>query len=162
MPPAPAAALGPSAGSGGQGGRAVRGRPRAGPAARTTGPGAPSYLRELVVFRVPEEEVQEALGQHHGGAEGLRAAGRLAGGGAGRAGSVGGVGAAGQWRGQLCGRAGQPAGGVIQEACAERRPPQHRPAAWGPRVRSPPLSRETRGSGQQPSAAPSLSEKLCS
>lgn len=36
-----------------------------------------SYLRELFIFRVPENKIQVALGQHRCGAEGLWAAGCL-------------------------------------------------------------------------------------
>ena len=50
VPPAPAAALGPSAGSGGQGGRAVRGRPRAGPAPAPQGRAPPPTSGNLLAF----------------------------------------------------------------------------------------------------------------
>lgn len=79
----------------------------------TAGPPPQAYLRELLVIRVPEKKVQESLGQHHGGAEGLRPRGYLAWRGASPAGG-GSFGAGG--RPQVCSGEAQPLGGVVQEA----------------------------------------------
>lgn len=76
-----------------------------------------AYLRELLIFRVPEKKVQETLGQHHGGADGLWAVGCLTGRRAGHTGGVGSVRARWRQRGEVCCRAGQPFGGVVEEAC---------------------------------------------
>ena len=74
-----------------------------------------SYLRELFIFKVPEKEVQEALTQHHCGAEGLWVVGCLIGRGASHTGGVRSVWASRRWHGEVCCCLGQPFGGVIKE-----------------------------------------------
>lgn len=80
-----------------------------------------TYLREIFIFRVPEKEVQETLGQHHCRAEGLRADGCLARRGAGHTGGVRSVRASRKWCGEVRRCLGQPFGGVTEEACDRKR-----------------------------------------
>lgn len=118
MTPAPEAGFCPSSGSEDAGGAAITGRLAEGQNYKQ-GTVPRSYLRELFILGVPEEEVQEALRQNHRGTEGLWG-GDFGGRRAGRVGGVQGVRAARGRAGELGGCLAEPLGGVIQEGCSGR------------------------------------------